>query len=58
MVKKHRRDGVVVEEHERELTDIESETLASKLKLASETKKKKLRLQNLFFGGKKWGDDR
>jgi hypothetical protein len=57
-VKKHIRDGVEVEAHERIVNDAEEKNLASKIKLASETKKKNKCLQNLFFcKGKKWGDD-
>lgn len=56
MVKKHVRNGVEVEAHEREVSEGESMDLGKKLKLASSTKKKKQKLQKLFFGGKKWGD--
>ena len=57
-VKKHVRDGVTIEAHERVVSDGEVESLNQKVKDLSANKKKKQKLGKLLFGGKKWGDSR
>ena len=51
MVKKHKRNGITVESHERDVSETVSESLSDKLRKKSETRKKKLKLNNLLFGG-------
>ncbi len=51
-VKKHVRDGVVIDAHDREVCEGEQENLTKKVKILAETKQKRQKLQSLLFGSK------
>ena len=53
IVKKHYRDGVIVEEHEREIAKSSKMSLTEKLTEKQRKNKQKQKLNSLLFGGKK-----
>jgi hypothetical protein len=52
-VKKHIRDGVTIDAHDRIVTEGEAVNLSKTVKSNTENKKKKKNISKLFFGGSK-----